>query len=188
LLHLLAHDDLPRIRLTTEPPGRRGILSAIAAVNIGVAVETTPAHRAELRGAARSAFGQTRKLYRVSAGCMAILAQERRTRLEQTGDRRAMRLVANGAVFSHRLVVVHEGPALLHVALVAGLDNAVPFHLLRIVSMHVMTVGATHLAFQDRMAIGLVDLNALLLVAGEADFGLRELVAHAVVRGVQLVT
>ena len=119
---------------------------------------------------------------------MAILAQERRARFQQVGDGRAMRLVAYGAIFGHRLVVVYEGPALFHVALVAGLDYAASLHLLRVVPVHVMAVGAAHLAFKDRVAEGLVDLDALLLVAGETDLGLREFVAHFVVRGMNLVT
>lgn len=124
----------------------------------------------------------------VTALVMARLAQERGPNLDHGRIRAAVRVVADPAVLRYRLMGTDVRPALFHVALVTGLDYAAPDHLLGIVAMHVMTVGAAHFAFKYRMSIGLVDLNALLLVAGEADLRLRELVAHFVVRGVHLVT
>lgn len=62
---------------------------------------------------------------------VAFLAQVRRSSLEQVGDSRAMRVVADGAIFSHRLVVMDERTAFLRVAHVAGLVDTVLLQLLR---------------------------------------------------------
>ena len=61
---------------------------------------------------------------------VAAVAQERRTRLQQALSGCAMRVVAGGAVFGNRLVVVHEGAALFHVTGKAGIGNAVALHQL----------------------------------------------------------
>jgi hypothetical protein len=50
-----------------------------------------------------------------------------------------------------------------------------------------MTVGANDFAFQNRMAVGTDDLDALLLVAGEAHFRLSELLADFIVVSMNLV-
>src|SRR6185312_183552 len=119
---------------------------------------------------------------------VALVAEERRTRLQHVLGGRAVRVVAVRAVLAHRLVVVHERAALLHVARVAGVVDGVALHERgpgR--AVRVVAVGARHLPFGDRMVRGLVDLGALLLVAVEAHLGLRALVAHRVVPGVDLV-
>ena len=60
---------------------------------------------------------------------MTLLAQERWSCLEHLGDRCAVGIVANGAVFGHRLMVVYERPALFRMALVTGLVDAVFYEL-----------------------------------------------------------
>ena len=80
--------------------------------------------------------------------------------------------MADTTVLGHRLMVVHEGAAFLHVAGVASLVGAGLDQLFRVVAVDVMTRGTGHLAFDDRMVRWLVDLRTLLLVAGEADLGL----------------
>ena len=174
------------MRLATEASGRRRVLRAVAAVYIRMTVETSAAHRTEQRSARRSPRWQAGKLRGMPHRGVAVLAQERRPRFQQVGYRRTMRLVADGAVFCHRLMVVHEGSALFHVALIAGFHHAAAHHLLRVVAMHVVAVGAAHLAFEDGVTIGLVDLNPLLFVTGEADLRLRQLVAHFIL-GMQLM-
>src|SRR5688572_24712845 len=100
----------------TETTGGRAVLRAVAAVDVGVAVEAAARHAAEVRGARSASGGQLARLRRVAVDTVAFLAQERRSRLEQVGDGGAVRLVADGAVLLHRRMVVHERPALLHVA------------------------------------------------------------------------
>jgi hypothetical protein len=103
-------------------------------------------------------------------------------------DRGAVRVVADRAVLLHRRVVAHERPALLHVAGVAGVGDRVAHHHRRPDrAVRVVAVGAGDQAFADRVAVGPVDLGALLLVAFEAHLRLVELVANPVVRGVDLV-
>ena len=76
-----------------------------------------------------------------------------------------------------------ERSAFLRVALVAGVDHAVALHQRPADrAMGVMAIGAGHLPFQDRVAEGPGDFRALLLVAGEAHFGLGELGQHPVRR------
>lgn len=99
-----------------------------------------------------------------------------------------MRIVAVGAVVIDWLVVVHEWPAFFHVAGVAGIDHAIALHQFWTGrSMHIMAVRTGHFAFHDRMMRRLVDLGALLLVASEAEFGLRALVAYHIFCRVHLV-
>ena len=61
---------------------------------------------------------------------MAFLAKEGRAGLEQIGGRGAMRVMADAAIFSNRLVVMHERTALFHMAHEAGLVDAVLLQLL----------------------------------------------------------
>ena len=99
-----------------------------------------------------------------------------------------MRIVAVRAVVIDWLVVVHKRPAFLHVAGVAGVDHAIAFHQLGTGrSMHIVAIGTGHFAFHDWMMRGLVDLRALLLVAGEAELGLGALVAYYIFCRVYLV-
>ena len=119
---------------------------------------------------------------------MALLAQQRGTGLEHAGHGAAMWVVAVGAVLGHRLMLVHKGAAFLGVAGVAGGVGAVTlgqFGAGR--AVHVVAVGAAHLAFGNRVMRRLVQLGALFLVAGVADLGLGCLVQHLVAVGVNLV-
>lgn len=70
---------------------------------------------------------------------MAFLAQVRRTRLEQVCDDRAMRVVADAAVFGNRLMVMNKGAAFFHVTGIASLVHSASDHLFGIVAMHVVT-------------------------------------------------
>jgi hypothetical protein len=77
---------------------------------------------------------------------------------------------------------MHEGAAFFHMAGVAGLNHAIPFHQFwpgR--SMRVVAIGTAHFSFQDRMVGLFVDLGALLFVAGKAHFGLGAFVAYGIV-------
>ena len=119
---------------------------------------------------------------------VAAVAQEGRTSLQQALGSGAVRVVASGAVFGNRLVVVHEGAALFHVAGVAGLGDAVALHEAGACgAVHVVAVRASHLAFGHRVVRGLVGQRALFFVAGVADFGLRGFVTHLVFCHVHLV-
>ena len=118
---------------------------------------------------------------------MAVLAKERRARLQHSVNCRAVRVVADAAILGHRLVVMHERTTLLQVAGVAGFNHAGFDHLFRIVAVGVVAVRAADLAFEYRVARGLADLNPLFLVAGKANLRLGQLVAYVVMAGVDLV-
>ncbi len=119
---------------------------------------------------------------------MAALAQEGRTALQQTRGRRAMRIVAIAAAFIDRLVVVHEGTALFHVAGVASFNHTVALHQAGACrAVGVVAVRAGHLAFKHRVVRGLVEHIALIFVAGKADLALREFVAHRIFCGMHFV-
>ena len=162
-------------------------MRAVAAMDIGVTVQATTRHRPQLRCTGGTSGGQRCDLTGVTGMAVAFLAEERGPRLEQVEDRRAMAAMADGAVFRHRLVVMHERSALLHVALVAGLVDAGLFQLLGVVAVDVVAVRTPHFAFQHRMMGRAIELGTLLLVATEAQLGLGCPRAHAVVGGVNLV-
>lgn len=119
---------------------------------------------------------------------MALVAQEWRARLEQVFCGGAMRVMADRAVFGDGLVVVDERSAFLHVAGVAGCIHAIALHQFGSHrTMRVMTIGTGHLALWNRVMGRLVDLHALILVAGEANLRLGAFVAHLVLCRMQLV-
>ena len=116
-----------------------------------------------------------------------FLTQERRTRLEKAGRRRPVGLVANAAILGNRLMVMDERAAFFHVAGVARLVSAALGQMFWIVAMHIVTRRAVHFAFNNRMVRWLVDLSALLFVAGKTGFGLRQLTHHPVVPSMNLM-
>ena len=119
---------------------------------------------------------------------VALMTEHRRTRNEHRCDRAAVRVVAVRTVLRHRLVPVHERPALLGVAGVAGVVRAVAIDQLRPHrAVHVVTIGTAHLAFGHGMMRRAPDLHPLLLVADEAQSGLRRLDQRAVFVGVDAV-
>ena len=63
-------------------------------------------------------------------GRVALVAQHGSAHLQQVFGGGAVGVVAVGAVVADRLMVVHEGAALFHVAGVAGLIDAVALHQL----------------------------------------------------------
>src|ERR1044071_1737341 len=170
---------------TPERPLVADVGGVIGAVDVGMAVQAAARERVR----ASAGAGEVREGTAVAGRLMALLAQHGLAHLEQVRRGRAVRVVAVGAVFLHRLVGADERPAFLHVAAVAGVvDGVAQHHDAPDRAVRVVAVGAGDQSFADRMARGAVDLDALHLVAGEAHFGLSELVAHAVGRGVQLVT
>jgi len=119
---------------------------------------------------------------------MTLLAEEGRTLLKQIVIHRAVRVVADRAILGDRLMVAHERSAFLHVARVAGFDDAIARqHLFAGGAVRIVAVGADDLAFLDRMVGRAVDLRALLLVAREAHFRLGLLVADPIVLRVNLM-
>ena len=67
---------------TTEATGSRTVLGAIAAMDIGMAVQASARYRTEIRGTGGSAVRQSCQLAGVAAVAMAFLAQIRRSVLE----------------------------------------------------------------------------------------------------------
>lgn len=106
-----------------------------------MAIEATPCRRAQRPGrGSGSAIGQRSGLARVAGVTVAFLAQERWPCLEQVENVAAMAGMANGAVLGYWLMVVYKGAALLHVALVTGLVDAVLLQLLGVVAMHIVAI------------------------------------------------
>ena len=82
---------------------------------------------------------------------VALLTQERRSNLEHVHNRSSMRVVANGAVFLDRSVLIHEGALEICVTFVTGqIDRLLVKHGF-IVPMWVMATAAGHFAFENRM-------------------------------------
>src|SRR5436190_20737305 len=162
----------------------------VGAVDVGMAIQARARERDAdaARGGAVRAAGNAGDAAAVAGRLVAALAQERRAHLEQVVVHRAVRVVAGRAVLLHRLVRAHERPALLHVARVAGVVDAVAHqHPLPGAAVRVVAIGTDHLALEDRVARRAPDLGALLLVAGKADVALLDPVAHPLVAGVHLV-
>ena len=85
-----------------------------------------------------------------------------------------MRVVANIAVFRHRRVFPKKRTAELGVAVVAGAVHRIASQqALGTVTVRIVATGALHLALANWMRVRLHGLRSLLLVAIEANFGLR---------------
>ena len=96
---------------------------------------------------------------------VATVAQEWRARFQQRFCGRAVRVVAVGAVFIHRLMVMHKRATLFHVAGVAGLNHTIALHEAGAGgTVHVVAIRAAHLAFEDRVVRGLAGLRTLFFV------------------------
>src|SRR5882762_7589986 len=170
--------------LSPEGPLVVEVGRVVRAVDVGVAVQA--AARDRVRGGARA--GERAGGAAVARRLVALLAQEGLADLEQVRGGRPVRVVADAAVLLHRLVGADERTALLHVAHVAGVVDAVAHHHAGADrAVRVVAVRARHHALADRVARGTVDQRPDVLVAGEAHVDLGELVAHRVARGVQLV-
>ena len=117
-----------------------------------------------------------------SVGGVARLAQEGCARFQHVLRCGAMWIVAVGAVVVDRLVAVNKRAAFFHVAGITSLHHRVAldqFGANR--SVHVMAVGASHLALRNGVMRWLVDLRTLLFVAREAKIRLQLFVTHLVV-------
>ncbi len=185
---------LPLLSTQVELRSRIGCARIVAAVHLGVAVHAAPRlgvvdARLATRRSGRYGRQLALQLSKLTAmRRVALVAQERRTHLQEAFGNRAVGVVAVAAILVDRLMAMHEGAALFHVAGVAGLDHAIALDQLRTDrTVGVVAVRAGNLSFQHRMVGGLADLGALLLVAGEAHFGLGALVSDLVLGGMQLV-
>lgn len=120
---------------------------------------------------------------------VAFFAQEGSTRFKQWRNIGAMRCVAVGAVFVHRLMFPQEWAAFFCMTGETRLVNRIllqQFWGCR--AMWIVAIGTDHLSFLNRMVRVFIDISTLLLVAGKADFGLSPFVAHIVVGRVNFVT
>jgi len=105
---------------------------------------------------------------------MAAQAKRLVARNQQSGIHAPVRIVAYGAAFAHRLMLEHERPELLHVAL--GADFIFP-HEFRPAAldhrtfMRVVAVSATYLALQDGMVRRQIELSLLVQMALETRLG-----------------
>lgn len=119
---------------------------------------------------------------------MTLLAQEWGAYFEQRWRSGAVRVVAKRAVLRDRLVVPQERAAVLHVACVASLVDAVFDHQLGAGgAMRVVAVCTNHFAFRYGVMTGLFKLGLLFFVTGHA--GVRHFLAcgGAVVGNVHLM-
>src|ERR1043166_4590093 len=160
---------------TPERPLVADVGGVIGAVDVGMAVQAAARERVR----ASAGAGEVREVTAVAGRLMALLAQHGLAHLEQVRRGRAVRVVAVGAVFLHRLVGADERPAFLHVAAVAGVvDGVAQHHDAPDRAVRVVAVGAGDQSFADRMARGAVDLDALHLVAGGERLGAGGVVAQ----------
>ena len=119
---------------------------------------------------------------------MALLAQERRARLEQRCKVGTMRRVAIVAVLYHRLMLEEEGAALLGMADVTGFRHGVLPEQLRarrtvwVVAVRAHDLGYTARAYIHRVGGKFVAVGSLLFVAGVADASLSLLAQDGVDR------
>ena len=119
---------------------------------------------------------------------MALVAQERRSRLQHAFHGGAVRVVAVRAVFSDRFVGMDERSALFHVTGEASLHHAIAFHEFRSNrAMRIMAVGTRHLALGNRVMRWPVDLRTLLFMAIKADLGLGTFIHHFIAQGVNFM-
>src|SRR4051812_31583144 len=164
------------------------VLRVVGPVDVRVAVQAAARERDTGAGARAARPRQAGGAAAVAGRLVALLAQERRACLQEVVVIRAVRVVANGAVLLHRLVRAHEGPALLHVAAVASLVDAVlDERLLARRAVCVVAVGARDLALAHRMVRLAVDRHAELRMAGEAHIGLLGLDADTILLRMDLV-
>lgn len=82
---------------------------------------------------------------------VAPQAEERHRLPQQVIGHRAVRLVTMGAVLRGRRMLVHERPLLFCMALVTYSVDRIFFEVSFGLAVRVVTVGANHLAFPDRM-------------------------------------
>ena len=99
---------------------------------------------------------------------MTLYTKRRVAFIQQALIDRAVRRMTDGAALAHCLMLVHERPALLRVTLEARFDfaqerKAAGFELLlnirrrtfdRDALVHLVTIGAAHLAFEHGMMMG----------------------------------
>ena len=107
---------------------------------------------------------------------LEVTAQTKRlvSRDQQSGVNAPVRVVACGATFTHRLMLEHKRPELLHVAL--GADFILPHELRPAALDHgtfvrVVAVSATDLAFDNGMVRRQIELGLLVQMALETGLG-----------------
>lgn len=121
-------------------------------------------------------------------GGVALLAQHGRTRFEHARNRAAVRVVARAAVFGNRFMLLHKRTALFGMAGVAGVIDAVALDQFGADRpVHVVAIGACHLAFRNGVVRWFVNLGALFLVALVAHVSLRPPVEGFVFVGMHLM-
>jgi hypothetical protein len=119
---------------------------------------------------------------------MTFLAQEWRTRLQQRRNVGTVRRMADGAVFRDGLMLKQEGAAFFRMAGIASFGDRIFLEQLGAGrAMRVVAIGTHHLAFTDGVMRDFSALCPLLFVTGIANFRLRFLVAHLVMRCVDFV-
>src|SRR3989338_8461726 len=99
------------------------------------------------------------------------------TQIRVPGDQhlvrnRTMHFMAGCASFTQRFMLPDKRTALVFMTFETGFINIFRARRRpgpRVNTMEVMTIGATHLALQDRMAIGETEFCLLLKVAGKTD-------------------
>ena len=107
---------------------------------------------------------------------LEVTAQAERliARDQHSGVHASVRIVTGGAAFAHRLMLEHERPELLHVAL--GADFILTHEFRAAARDHrafvrIVAIAATDLAFDDRMVRGQIELGLFVQMAREARFG-----------------
>jgi len=105
---------------------------------------------------------------------MTTLAQQRRALCQHARVIRAVRRVTQAAVFADRRMLPQVRAAFFRVALFAGRVHGLSRQLrCRLIAVRTVTTTAIHLALEKRVGEGFARFTALLLMAVEADLGLR---------------
>src|SRR5438270_9982446 len=147
-----------RLKLPPERALIGDVLRVVRAVDTRVAIQAAARERDADAGARAAGAGHAGGAAAVARRLMALLAEERRARLQKVVVVRAVRVVAEHAVFLDRLVRAHERPALLHVTGVAGLvDRILDQRLLAGGAVRVVAVGASYFSFAHRVVRLAVD-------------------------------
>ena len=158
----------------------------IAAVNGGVTIETRPQQQLRRRrrpARLRRQAAPAECRGSVKAAGVTALAKPWRAHFQQWRDIRAVRDVAIAAIIRRRWMFPQVRPALVGMTDVAGFVDCVFDQQLRSGrSVRIVAIRAGYFARCDRMSGEVMNLRALRLVTGKADFALRVLRERLVLR------
>lgn len=145
---------------------------------LGMAIGAGRAQDCLSRTQGRNVVATVEKTRMIGLG-MTTLAQEWLSYRQHPLLGRAMGIVTGRAVLACRLVFPEERPALLAMACGAGFHHRVAYeHAYRVGTVGIMAVIARHQPLLHGMMAATAELGALFEVAGQAQAGVMQLIAH----------